>query len=739
MNQIPYNLLRISALAFMAFVIYGSLVPLEFRAIPFGEAIERFQKIPFLELGIRSRADWVANFLLFIPLSFFITGAFWSDRLALRVTSSILILLFCTLLTISIEFTQLYFPNRTVSQNDILAESIGGLVGILIWWKWGERLCAFYVEAREAKGAIHLAEKILFLYLLILFGYNLLPLDLTLSPVEIYNKWKSNRVILIPFASFKATIGEQIYEFLTDFAIWIPVSFLYYVTGKSAKSSFYRALGIAFLLEFLQIFVFTRLSDTTDLITAAIGAGLGILLAKKFLGRISQSVNQISDNATGTIVEVQRGSFLSSGIIVSFMMLLVIYWYPFDFLFDVDFIKIRINDFFTTPLQAYYSGSEYRAITQVFRKVTFFIPLAVFVAWYRDVLSKGSGGHFRGFLAVVLLILSPFVIEFGQLLLPEKSAQITDVLFEWVGCFIGYKGYYFVSTRIALPAVPVPGSQAEQSVITPSAKDDVISVVGKNPGVKTEQGKITRTYFFSPVLAVSALFWFAIVLISPLINPLMHSDYSSGLGFLSAWDQGDNPYSIYWIIASASCLVIAGVGSRLRRAKYAMAVLIWLFLLVLMLPMLIFIESLSFLFVLLATSIALISGLCFIKLFRKLPLPGIATISGLALIAAFILPLQLAAEVKAGLFDGLWLNVDQRLYWLLKSAVLFVPIGFLAGIMGDSRFYQKMAIQFAIAFMIVCLPLLAAAPGEAILNILALPVGIYIGTKLPVADGFKHA
>ncbi len=39
-------------------------------AIELTEAIERFQRIPFLDLGIDSRADWVANLLLFIPLSY---------------------------------------------------------------------------------------------------------------------------------------------------------------------------------------------------------------------------------------------------------------------------------------------------------------------------------------------------------------------------------------------------------------------------------------------------------------------------------------------------------------------------------------------------------------------------------------------------------------------------------------------------------------------------------------------
>ena len=55
---------------YAAFVVYGSLVPLEYRPLPPGEAWARFQQIPYLNLGVGSRADWVANGVLYVPLGF---------------------------------------------------------------------------------------------------------------------------------------------------------------------------------------------------------------------------------------------------------------------------------------------------------------------------------------------------------------------------------------------------------------------------------------------------------------------------------------------------------------------------------------------------------------------------------------------------------------------------------------------------------------------------------------------
>ena len=61
-----------AALAFTLIAVYGSFVPLNYRPLPWDDALARFRNIPFLDIGIKSRADWVANILLFIPL-----GCFW--------------------------------------------------------------------------------------------------------------------------------------------------------------------------------------------------------------------------------------------------------------------------------------------------------------------------------------------------------------------------------------------------------------------------------------------------------------------------------------------------------------------------------------------------------------------------------------------------------------------------------------------------------------------------------------
>ena len=60
----------VAFLLYLAFVVYGSLVPFEYRALTWDQAVANFQHIEYLELGVVGRADWIANIVLYVPLAF---------------------------------------------------------------------------------------------------------------------------------------------------------------------------------------------------------------------------------------------------------------------------------------------------------------------------------------------------------------------------------------------------------------------------------------------------------------------------------------------------------------------------------------------------------------------------------------------------------------------------------------------------------------------------------------------
>mgnify|MGYP000229232654 CR=1 FL=1 len=57
-------------LLWVAFVVYGSLVPWDFNPVPMDQAISQFMRISLLQVGAEGRADWVANGVLYVPVGF---------------------------------------------------------------------------------------------------------------------------------------------------------------------------------------------------------------------------------------------------------------------------------------------------------------------------------------------------------------------------------------------------------------------------------------------------------------------------------------------------------------------------------------------------------------------------------------------------------------------------------------------------------------------------------------------
>lgn len=430
------------ALGFLLFVIYGSLVPLDFRPIPLAQAVQQFRTIPFLDLGIGSRADWVANILLFIPLGFLWLGVVWPKQQGfIRLLVAAMVLAASLLLSIGIEFTQLYFPPRTVSQNDILAEFLGALIGLFLWWRYGGDLTHWLKAALITRGKSHVAVKLLWLYLAGLFLYSVLPLDLTISPVEIYHKWRSGKVNLIPFGFFIADPIQLIYDLVTDALLWTPVSLLWVVSGRRAGMQAWAWTVLAAAsLEFCQFFVYSRVTDVTDILMAMAGAGVGV-----WLGRLFNADKPVQIQNSSAL---RRPAWALFWGLVWILLLVVIFWYPFDFRLERTFLRERLALFERVPFHAYYYGTEFRAVTELLHKILFFIPLGAILAFGRLGMPPSAARTIYAVIATAILIAVPSGIELGQIAIPQKNPSTTDLVLEIFGGSIGYFGLSLLHSRI---------------------------------------------------------------------------------------------------------------------------------------------------------------------------------------------------------------------------------------------------------------------------------------------------
>jgi VanZ family protein len=432
--------LLLALLGYLAFVIYGSLVPWQFRPLPLNIALEQFSNIRYLQLGISSRADWVANILLFIPFAFLLAACFLPSRSNKpTVLSALFLWLICLALALAIEFTQLYFPQRTVSINDIIAESFGALLGIMLFYLFGQRILHYLHTVALMQGSQRsLLKYLLMAYIALFTLYNILPLDLTLSPIELYKKWRESRIILLPFSAYHGAFIEVFYAIFSDVLLWCPIAILLYLQQHSRASIYIKLIALACLIEFFQLFVYSRVTDLTDVILAFFAAWLSCNFVS--LLQYYQLIKLPSDNAEYSLSNRNKLSlWLAFSIAAYSLIILLVFWYPYNFDFDWAQINQKLmHSRNQVLLESLYFGTEYRAITALLQKVLLFAPLGALWAFSYNAVQQPWQKRLLLTVTGCYTILLAFITEAMQLALPGKTVDLTDVLLAIMGAASGF-------------------------------------------------------------------------------------------------------------------------------------------------------------------------------------------------------------------------------------------------------------------------------------------------------------
>lgn len=268
-------------LAWLAFVVYGSLVPLDFKPMPLHAAWEAFLRTPFLNLGVESRADWVANGVLYVPLG--LLAARWIAGAAPRlpfVLAWLLAVVGCTALAVGVEFTQLFFPPRTVSQNDLIAESLGSLLGaslVPFVGGWLDRLSRAW-----SVGGSRLFRHLLEVYAVAYIALCFFPYDLLLSRSELHDKAASGLWGWV-LATQERGLFFTVLQLGVEVALSAPVGVLLARLSGVGRARLLLAgavgLALGLLIEIGQFFVASGVSQGASVLSRAIGVVAGAWLA----------------------------------------------------------------------------------------------------------------------------------------------------------------------------------------------------------------------------------------------------------------------------------------------------------------------------------------------------------------------------------------------------------------------------------------------------------------------------
>jgi VanZ family protein len=434
---------RYIALACFAGVIYGSFVPFHFEPRPINEAVSEYVRIVSEPLTWESGADYLANVLLFIPLTFLWMGALTVERTRLEAAvTGLIVLPAASLLSAGIEFTQLYFPPRVTALDDIIAETAGGTIGILIWLTVGPPLTnlARWIWSRLSREGW--AGTVLPAYAFFLVLIHVMPINLTISPALIQRKYNEGRIVLMPFANFSTHSFDAIQGLIWDLIYYAPLGWLLAHLTSPGWRSWSRLPAIiaiatlaAFGMECLQVFVWSRETDVTDALVGTIAAVGGWIFTVLHI-RLSVTGGEQTASSLDRLASYGRPS-----LILLLWLLVVFYvgWQPFDFTTNRDFLAEREHQFTWIPFGDYRLQTEFVAFEQALHKTLLFIPLGAILA-----ATWSSGDHrLVSLIALLLALMVASAVEVGQFYLPGHTASVTDVIIELIGtslgCFLGLR------------------------------------------------------------------------------------------------------------------------------------------------------------------------------------------------------------------------------------------------------------------------------------------------------------
>ncbi len=418
----------------LGFAAYGSLVPLDLQRVPIEEALRRFSQMSLTPWRMASKTDFVSNVLLFLPAGFFLTGAIAAYRRGLAVATIPLTGAIALAASLAIEFSQIFARRRTPSFNDVVAETLGAVLGAMAWAVFGPAVSRWAARTLSPRSPVDGLRNVLLGYAAVWAVLGLMPLDFTLRPAELAEKYRAGRIALVPFGQVKGVM-DLVITVAGDALRAAPIGALMALSlpvARGVSGLLVATLAATLMvasLELAQVLVWSRYADVSDVISG----GLGVLLG----AAIAQSIASAEDRQRSGAIPLWPVAALAVWCVV----LAVRHWAPFDFSIDPGFVKQRLPGLFQVPFRNYYAATPIDAGYEAMTKILLALPVGVLVQrlvglrrWFASGVRGAAGASL-----VVAALSSPIfvVLEIGQVLVPSRYPDGTDVLLGALGAAIG--------------------------------------------------------------------------------------------------------------------------------------------------------------------------------------------------------------------------------------------------------------------------------------------------------------
>ncbi len=408
-------------LVYIAFLFYGTLIPFD---VSFGQG-DVFSKLgninlrPFYFDGVIGvRMDIVSNFALF-----FIYGVLFYFAFVNSKKNQVWLFSMCLVSGVSfsviLESLQLFSSSRTSSVTDTIIHTIaiptGYIGGCIFYERYKEKSAKWLKETLNSRPFLFL----LLVYSALLFLDFLLPFDISIQISDICNSLKT--INFIPFANYK-TYQSYFFNTGSEMALYIILGFLVnlcfikYTSLSKARGVFVSIISVlifSIIVEITQIFFISRVTDTTDLITAVLGATFGVVIS--------------------LFSKRQK-------LIIAIYALFVFYYTLMPFRFSSTF-RITIDEKNLIPFYAYWENTTVFAFQDLIKGIVLFLPLGFLIA--RRNSQKKNLVLFCIFYGIVFSL----CMEVCQLFAIGRYFDVTDVMLAGIGAGAGSLIYLTLSRQ----------------------------------------------------------------------------------------------------------------------------------------------------------------------------------------------------------------------------------------------------------------------------------------------------
>jgi len=409
------------ALIYALAVTYVSVVigPLGFHYVQrdVGEAWQALLAMKYVEHGSDQRADWMANLAMTIPLGFLCMGAFWTRGSGpQRWIAASGAVLSCLIFVMAVKYAQLFFPPRTVTLNYVVAQSLGVLLGIVLFaltreplsFTWRER--DFGARALRATLQIYAALLILFL---------LFPFDFVLSVSDVKDRVSelANFLFSLPGDGRPRSIKAAL--MLANIVETIPLGIL---LATQKNRSLWRT-AIVGLILMTAVFVATALviSATTNLVSIILRT-IGIVIGAAATAQLSR-VNL--NRARQVLAQIVPYTWVPYIIAVLFMNGLVTsHWRSFDA------ARAALDVRGLLPLWHYYIVSKTQAMASLAVHAVMFAPVGLLLSL------RGKSPRVDASQAALIAFVFALLVEIGRWLRPGLQPDFNDAVIAAVSAWL---------------------------------------------------------------------------------------------------------------------------------------------------------------------------------------------------------------------------------------------------------------------------------------------------------------